>query len=99
MLSMEVARFEWDPAKDLENVSRHGVTFLDAQLAFADERRVIEIDATHSGGEARYYCFGRVGRGVLTVRFTWREGVIRIIGAGFWRKGKAKYERQNPLHQ
>ena len=96
---MEVARFEWDPAKDLENFGKHGVTFPDAQLAFADERRVIEIDLKHSGGEPRYYCFGRIGRGILTVRFTWRDGVIRIIGAGFWRKGKAKYEGQDSLHR
>jgi hypothetical protein len=34
---------------------------------------------------------------VLTVRFTWRDGTIRIIGAGYWRKGKAIYEQQNPL--
>lgn len=96
---MEFARFEWDSAKDLENFGKHGVTFLDAQLAFADEHRMIEIDVGHSSGEPRYYCIGRVGRGILTVRFTWRDGVIRIIGAGFWRKGKAKYERQDPLHR
>jgi hypothetical protein len=43
-------------------------------------------------------CFGRVERGVLTVRFTYRDGVIRIIGAGFGRKGKAVYEQENNLH-
>lgn len=48
--------------------------------------------------EERFYCFGRVERGVLTVRFTYRDGVIRIIGAGFWRKGKAVYEQENNLH-
>jgi uncharacterized DUF497 family protein len=96
---MEVARFEWDPAKDRENVGKHGVAFADAQLAFADERRLIEVDLRHSDAEPRYYCIGRVGSGILTVRFTWRDGVIRIIGAGFWRKGKAKYERQGSLHR
>lgn len=33
-----------------------------------------------------------VGGGVLMVRFTYREEVIRIIGAGYWRKGKAIFE-------
>lgn len=28
------------------------------------------------------------------VRFTYREDVIRIIGAGYWRRGKAIYEQQ-----
>jgi hypothetical protein len=28
-------------------------------------------------------------------RFTCRASAIRIIGAGYWRKGKAIYEREN----
>jgi hypothetical protein len=36
-----------------------------------------------------------VDGGVMTVRFTWRGGVIRIFGAGYWRKGRAIYEQQN----
>jgi hypothetical protein len=34
----------------------------------------------------------------VTVRFTFRGGFIRIIGAGYWRKGKAGYEAENHLH-
>ena len=37
-------------------------------------------------------CFGKVGDGVLTVCFTYRKSVIRIFGAGYWRKGKRIYE-------
>ena len=37
--------------------------------------------------------------GILTVRFTRRGEAIRIIGAGYWRKGKAIYEKENPLHE
>ena len=29
--------------------------------------------------------------------FTWRSGTIRIIGAGYWRKGKLIYERENKI--
>ncbi len=64
-----------------------------------DPRRVIVEDVAHSTNEQRYYCLGRVEKGILTVRFTFRPGVIRIIGAGFWRRGKALYERENLLHQ
>jgi hypothetical protein len=39
--------------------------------------------------------FGEVAGGILTVRFTYRAAVIRMIGAGYWRKGKAIYEREN----
>ena len=90
--------FEWDPEKDLINVSKHGVSFSDAQLAFADTKRVIAQDLSHGGGEMRYYCFGKVGSGIMTVRFTYRGGVIRIFGAGYWRKGKQIYERENKIH-
>jgi uncharacterized DUF497 family protein len=96
---MAKVRFEWDPGKDRENQGKHGVAFSAAQFAFADPRRVIAEDRSHSSTERRYYCFGVVGDGILTVRFTYRDEVIRIYGAGYWRKGKRIYERENPLHQ
>ena len=52
----------------------------------------------HSDEEARFYCFGRLGEGIVTVRFTYRDKVIRIFGAGYWRKGKRIYERENEIH-
>jgi uncharacterized protein len=87
--------FEWDPEKDLLNQAKHGVSFAEAQLAFADPDRVLAEDLSHSHNEKRYYCFGEAGDGILTVRFTFRLGLIRIIGAGYWRKGKQIYERKN----
>ena len=90
--------FEWDAAKDLNNQQKHGVSFAVAQYAFADPRRVIAQDIEHSMQEARFYCFAMVDNGVLTVRFTYRESVIRIIGAGYWRQGKAIYEEKNQIH-
>jgi uncharacterized protein len=92
---MSGVRFDWDPEKDAENQRKHGVSFGRAQYAFADPKRVIAKDVSHSQTEDRYYCFGEVDGGVLTVRFTYRASVIRIIGAGYWRKGKATYEREN----
>ena len=92
---MAGVRFDWDPEKDAENQRKHGVSFVRAQYAFADPKRVIAKDVSHSQTEDRFYCFGEVDGGVLTVRFTYRASVIRIIGAGYWRKGKATYEREN----
>ncbi len=94
-----MTRFEWDPATDIVNQRRHGVAFATAQFAFADPQRVIAEDLSHGGSERRYYCFGRVGEGILTVRFTYRPGAIRIFGAGYWRKGKRIYEQENPVHK
>jgi len=96
---MANTRFDWDAGKDAENQQKHGVSFNRAQYAFADPQRVIAKDITHSQTEERFYCFGEVGDGVLTVRFTYRASVIRIIGAGYWRKGKAIYERENQIHR
>ena len=95
---MAEATFEWDENKDAENQSKHRVSFQEAQAAFADPQRVIARDLGHSEAEDRFYCFGQAGGGVLTVRFTYRRKVIRIIGAGYWRKGKAVYEKENRLH-
>lgn len=96
---MKKTRFEWDENKDAENQEKHGVPFSLAQYAFADSRRVIAEDLTHSETEKRYFCFGEVDGGILTVRFTYRGSVIRIFGAGYWRKGKAIYEHENQIHQ
>ena len=96
---MANTRFDWDPDKDAENQRKHRVSFSRAQHAFADSQRVIAKGVTHSQTEERFYCFGEVDGGVLTVRFTYRASVIRIIGAGYWRKGKTIYERENQIHR
>ena len=91
--------FEWDEEKNAENLRKHGVDFETAQYAFIDPKRVIAEDLAHSKIEKRYYVFGKVKGGVLTVRFTKRSNSIRIIGAGYWRKGKNIYEKQNQIHK
>lgn len=91
--------FEWDESKNTSNLQKHGVDFETAQYVFIDPKRVIAEDLAHSKGEKRYYCFGKVKGGVLTVRFTYRNNCVRIIGAGYWRKGKNIYEKQNKIQQ
>ncbi len=90
--------FEWDRNKNVENQAKHGVSFDLAQHAFADPKRVIARDKKHSKNEQRYYCFALVGLGIMTVRFTYRKNVVRIFGAGYWRKGRNTYEKENSLH-
>ena len=96
---MKKARFEWDEDKNRQNLKKHGLPFEIAQYAFADPRRIIAEDLGHGGREKRYYCFGRVGDSTVTVRFTYRAGVIRIFGAGYWRKGRKIYEEENRIHK
>ena len=93
---MQTVSFEWDDKKNAENIKKHGVAFDKAQDAFLDPKRIIAIDYSHSTKtETRYYCFGKIVRDIVTVRFTYRDGKIRIFGAGYWRKGKKEYEKKN----
>jgi uncharacterized DUF497 family protein len=87
------AGFAWDAEKERENIGKHGVDFAAAAGAFADSARRIYTDQKHSAREERFFCMGKVEGRVLTVRFTYRAGTIRIIGAGYWRKGARHYEK------
>jgi uncharacterized DUF497 family protein len=89
-------RFEWDEGKETANIAKHGVDLREAQSAFFDPHRVIAADEAHSAKEPRLFCIGWTERGgILTVRFIYRRDCVRIIGAGYWRKGKELYEKTN----
>jgi uncharacterized DUF497 family protein len=96
---MTKTRFEWDEDKDKENQHKHNVSFSLAQYAFLDPQRIIVEDISHSSEEERFCCIGKVGEGIITVRFTYRGDVIRIYGAGYWRKGRKIYEEQNKIYR
>ncbi len=91
--------FEWDKKKNKINQEKHAVSFEFAIRAFLDEKRLIFEDLDHSKDEKRYFCVGQVDSEILTVRFTYRENIIRIFGAGYWRKGKKIYEKENRIHR
>lgn len=95
---MSNIHFEWDSNKDKLNQKKHKTSFSLAQYAFLDPNRIIAKDLKHSDEEERYFCIGKVNDGIITVRFTYRNNVIRIIGAGYWRKGKDIYEKKNKIH-
>jgi uncharacterized protein len=90
---MKKTEFEWNEDKNELNQKKHGVSFYTAQQAFLDSNRIIAEDVEHSQQEKRYYCFGKVDENIMTVRFTYRGKIIRIIGAGYWREGKKIYEK------
>lgn len=93
---MEYFTDDTDIRKDLKNQQDHGVSFRDARQAFSDPERVILRDIEHSTAEeTRYKCVGKVLGKICTVRFVYRDGKVRIFGAGFWRKERRIYEQQN----
>ena len=80
--------FEWDESKNTLNIEQHRVSFETAQKAFNDDKRIVYSDDKHSKSEKRFFCIGNDGDGIVTVRFTIRAGNIRILGAGYWRRGR-----------
>ena len=89
--------FEWDESKNEINQKKHNISFEKAQFAFLDKNRIIAKDIEHNKDENRFYCFGKIDENIVTVRFTYRNKKIRIIGAGYWRKGKKIYENENKI--
>ncbi|HLF18366.1 MAG TPA: BrnT family toxin [Candidatus Omnitrophota bacterium] len=95
MIKKRTSSFVWDPRKELVNIYKHGVNFNTAAKAFRDPHRKVYIDSRHSQKEQRYFCIGKIKNKILTVRFMYRAGKIRIIGAGYWRKGERYYEKES----
>lgn len=89
------ATFDWDRQREEANRAKHGIDFETAQYAFLDPQRLIVHDAKHSDLEERWFCIGKVKNRVLTVRFTYRNGGIRIFGTAEWRKWRKFYEQHH----
>jgi len=88
--------FEWDEHKNLLNIQKHEISFEEAKFCFSDVRRIVAFDDAHCTlTEQRFICLGRIEGGVVTVRYTHRGDRIRILGAGFWRKGRKAYDKEN----
>jgi uncharacterized DUF497 family protein len=51
-------RFEWDERKNASNRRKHGVSFEEAQTAFADELGLVIDDPAHSSSEERFVLLG-----------------------------------------
>jgi uncharacterized DUF497 family protein len=91
-------RFAWDPAKNRANRRKHGVSFEEAETAFADEHALLIDDPDHSASEARFVLLGLSVRfRVLLVVHSYRESdaVIRIISARRATKAeRARYDER-----
>lgn len=90
-MDLQFGNFIWNMEKEALNVLKRGVDFRTAARVFTDPDLRLFVDSQHSREEDRLFCFGKVDERVLTVRFVYREGRIRIFGAGYWRKGVDYY--------
>ena len=90
---MKDLRFEWDEAKNRENIRKHGVSFDEAQTVFLDENAIRFFDPDHSQDEDRFIMLGLSFKlRVLVVCHCCREDdtVIRLISARKADKHEAK---------
>jgi uncharacterized DUF497 family protein len=90
--------FEWDDAKARSNERKHGVSFEEATTVFDDGHSLLDFDYEHSIVEDRFMMVGYSVRGrLLAVWHTYRDPLIRIIGARFATAAERKaYEERHP---
>ncbi len=74
--------FDWDDGKAEANLSKHGVSFLEAATVFEDDLSITFFDADHSMNEERFVIIGHSQRGrLLFVSHTDTDDQVRIISA------------------
>jgi len=82
-------QFEWDKAKNIENIRKHEIDFADVPEMF-DSPMLIELDDRFAYGEERWFGIGFLGNGTAVVIWTERQSdIIRIISA----RRTNRYER------
>lgn len=59
---MKHLKFEWDTAKNLANIQKHGVSFSEAVSVFADDYALLIADPDHSEDEDRFLLLGMSGK-------------------------------------
>ena len=92
---MESISLEWDEKKSKSNLTKHKVSFDEAQTVFFDSNARMIFDPDHSSSEDRFILLGMSAMlRVLIVCHCCRENdgkVIRIISA---RKANLKEQKQ-----
>jgi uncharacterized DUF497 family protein len=75
-------RFEWNPEKEVRNLRKHGVSFVEASTVFGDALAATISDSKHSEFEVSFITMGMSsGNRLLVVSHTDEEESIRIISA------------------
>ena len=87
--------FEWDEAKERQNIEKHGVSFEDAKRIFGGFT-VDAVDDRFEYGEERIISIGMIdGILILVVVHTDRDGACRIISARqAKRKERKRYDEE-----
>ncbi len=84
-----MVKFEWDEAKRLANIRRHGIDFADVYQLFDFDRFLLQDDR-FDYGEERWISFGMLFGEVVAVTHTETDELIRIISV----RRAEKYEQE-----
>ena len=87
----EKIEFEWDEAKAISNIKKHGVNFNEATGIWKDPHSLEMLDILHSVDEERWMRIGRLSsHKTLVVVFTEKlfDSKLRIISARFATKAE-----------
>jgi uncharacterized DUF497 family protein len=89
--------FEWDEAKNLENLRKHDVEFGTAKLVFDDPLGITYRADSDEAEEERWITIGSAGgESVFFVVHTWRDHAVRLISARTATRGERReYEEAN----
>ena len=71
-------QYEWDEAKRLSNIQKHGIDFLGIEKVFAGQTITI-LDDRIDYGEPRFVTVGLLQDRVVVIAHTETDEVIRII--------------------
>ena len=85
--------YEWDEAKRLKNIEKHGIDFADVVKVFEDFV-VTRQDTRADYGEVRHVTTGLLEGREITVIHTPRDNKIRIISAR-----RARIEERKIYHE
>ena len=88
----QIVGFEWDSGNALKNVDKHGISCEETESIFAQLEILILNDERHSQAEDRWHAFGRSNQDrLLSVTFTVRENLLRVISARPMNKRERKH--------
>jgi uncharacterized DUF497 family protein len=82
--------FEWDEQKNLRNLKKHTISFDDASEIFYGP---IFLRRSDRNNEERWIAIGSLENRLITVVFTRRADVVRIISARRARKNEEREYR------
>ena len=89
--------FEWDENKNQKNKEKHNLSFEHASQVFEDENRLQY--AVDSKDETRYITIGKVFKVIITVVYTIRNFVFRLISVRSARKDERERYIANSLRK